>query len=214
MRGRGKALNPESSVCVCVTVPTFVSWQFSHADTVINLWWRQNLVWLVSKTDGGARRIDGNTVSQSASQSNGRAQSQSVGRVSQTDGDEEIKVGEVDGAAVQMAAEPVPSQAANTLPNRAVSPAANCPAAQQAACRCQTRSAFWELGQSFNATGTLLHFGHHFFFPRCCCRTEWNFDCSRFLSCQTTVSVQIRLFLHKEMKVKSGLSNFQRKNWL
>lgn len=44
-----------------------------------------------------------------ASQSDGRIQSQSVGQVSETDGDEEIKVGELDGAAVQMAVETDPS---------------------------------------------------------------------------------------------------------
>lgn len=41
----------------------------------------------------------------------------------------------------------VNSGPANTLPDRAVSPAANCPAAQQAGCGCQLFS-FWEMGQT------------------------------------------------------------------
>lgn len=40
-----------------------------------------------------------------ASQSDGHTQSQSVGQVMETDGDEDIKVGELDGAVVQMAVE-------------------------------------------------------------------------------------------------------------
>lgn len=43
------------------------------------------------------------------SQSDGCIQSQSVGQIIETDGDEEIKVGELDGPAVQMAVETDPS---------------------------------------------------------------------------------------------------------
>lgn len=43
-----------------------------------------------------------------AGQSDARTQSQSVGQVSEADGDEEIKVGVLDGAGVQMAMETDP----------------------------------------------------------------------------------------------------------
>lgn len=49
------------------------------------------------------------SVTEMYSESDARIQSQSMGQVSQTDGDEEIKVGELDGAAVQMATETDPS---------------------------------------------------------------------------------------------------------
>lgn len=66
---------------------------------------------MVGQRDKPASKIDGwkHTLSVSkASQSEGRTQSQSVGQVSETDGDEEIKVGVLDGAGVQMAMETDP----------------------------------------------------------------------------------------------------------